>query len=143
MKDYLSLLEPIAQTMDLRIVALRLVSGDLLEISIEKQNGQSADLEMCTDAAAAFSEALEYEVGLDVSSTGAERIIEPHDYRNVSGSYVFIKLKEPVKGLDHIEGTLKMVNADTLEIEFRVKQAKRTLVIDLSTISLMRYAVKI
>ncbi len=144
MNSYLDIFESILSNMGLEIVSLNQIGNDLVEVIIAyKDSYDHVDLDTCAKAAQAMAEAVDYDIGLDVSSEGAERIIKEEDYESVVGSYVFVKLKNPTAGMDHVEGTLESISEDTLEMKYRFKHTHKTVNVERENIELLRLAVKI
>ena len=56
---------------------------------------------------------------------------------------VHIDYKNPDKGLDQVEGTLKRFENGELEVEYLVKGRKKTAVVALDNVKLIRLAVKL
>ena len=144
MKNYLEILEPIADEMSLNIVSMKSVGNDLYEVIIaNKDNLEPIDLETSSKAANAFAEAIDYEVSLDVSSEGAEKVISLDLIDTVIGAYVHVKFINPSQGFDHVEGELIDVTEDILKVQYRFKHTHRILEVERNNIDLMRLAVKI
>lgn len=143
MENYLKIFEPIAQSMGVKIASSKMVSNDMLEINLDSIEGDTAiDLDTCTKVAQAFAEAIDYAVGLDVASKGAEPEIESADYESVIGSYVFVKFKQPKEGNDKVEGELIEVNDDSIVVSYRFKHTSKKMKVERENIGLLRLAVK-
>jgi ribosome maturation factor RimP len=116
---------------------------------IRKADG-SMDMDTCAEVSREISALLdECDYGneaynLDVCSFGAEPVLETDE--EIIGSvdrYVHVDLKNPEKGIDKLEGTLKAVTDTGLEIEYNDKGRKITATIGKDNIRLIRLAVKL
>lgn len=144
MKSYLDIFAPIVDKMNIRIVDSKRIGNDLLEITIAyRDNADHVDLETCSKVAHALAEAVDYDVSLDVSSEGAERVIPSHLYETVKGQYIHIKFKQPKDGLDVVEGTLEEISDDVLGVKYRFKHTHKNIDVERENIDLLRLAVKI
>ncbi|CAM4185383.1 ribosome assembly cofactor RimP [Erysipelothrix aquatica] len=143
MEKYLEKLQPVANEMGLNIIDIEYVGKDILDISIARQDFESVDLNMCAAAAQAFGEAIDFEISLDVGSAGAERMIEPDDYKDVEGQYVFIQFKNTFKDAENVEGTVVSVSDDAVVVSYRVKTALKEVTIERLNIKYLRLAVKV
>ena len=143
MEVYLSKIMDVATSLGLEIVEANLVSKDMLELSIARIDYSPVDLDTVSEAAAAFGEALDYSVGLDVSSAGAERVIKPDEYHTLKDQYVLVKFVNPIKNADYVEGVVMDVNEDFMVIQYRQLHASKTIEINLDNISFTRLAVKV
>lgn len=144
MEKYRKILDSIASDLNLLIVTMTPISNDLIEITLRnKENPKEAvDLEMCSNAARLFAEAIDYEVGLDVSSEGAEHEILVEAYASYIGVHVHVKFKEPQNGMDKVEGELVDVDANSIAIRYRFKHTYKEVSIERDNIELLRTAVK-
>ena len=144
MKDYLSKFEPILDELGLEIVSYHSVNSNLLELSLGIVGSvKSPDLETLSEAANLLAESIDYEIGLDISSPGAEREIKPSDYKASIGMYVYVDLKNPAKGMDAIEGELEEVMDRYISIRYRVKHTSKVVQVERDNIKLLRSAVKV
>ena len=130
---------------------IRFLSGrpGTLEVMIRKADG-SMDMDTCADVSREISALLdECDYGneaynLDVCSFGAEPVLDSEEEIIQSvGKYVHVELKNPEKGIDHLEGTLKADSDEGLEIEYNDKGRKKTATIGKDNIRLIRLAVKL
>lgn len=121
-----------------------------LRIFIEKING-TLDMDTCVAVSEKISELLDLndpiqgEYYLEVSSPGAEKVLKDFDQVRMSiGKYVYIKFKNPIKGLgqDEVYGTIEAVNDRMISLEYRVKNIKKNIEVDYDWIRLIRLAVK-
>lgn len=144
MKEYLSKFEPIAKEMGLEIVSYNIVSSDIMELSVGLIGSfDSPDLETLSKAASMFAESIDYEIGLDVSSPGAEREISPDDYEANIGKYIYVDFKNPAKGMDEVEGELEEVDDTFVSVRYRVKHTSKVVQVERDNIKLLRIAVKV
>ncbi|WP_430833626.1 ribosome maturation factor RimP [Erysipelothrix rhusiopathiae] len=143
MEKYLEKIKPTAEALGLDIIDAELISNELLELSIARKDFKPVDLEICAKAGEAFGEALDYEIGLDVGSAGAERIILEEDYDNVVDQYVLIKFKNPIQGADYVEGTVISVDENEVVVSYRQKTALKKIAIERLNIKMLRLAVKV
>ena len=59
---------------------------------------------------------------MEVCSPGAERELKNEEQmQNAIGSYVYVKLKNPKQGLDHVFGDLKEVQEESVTIQYKDK----------------------
>jgi ribosome maturation factor RimP len=79
---------------------------------------------------------------LDVSSLGVEKPLNVTKLSLYVGSYVNVKLKNPVKGIETIEGTIESVDEKNLTISYMVKTKRVQIEIELTNIAKIRLAVK-
>lgn len=145
MEKYRKILDSIASDLSLLIVTMTPISNDLVEVTLRnKENPKVAvDLEACSNAARLFAEAIDYEVGLDVSSEGAEHEIRVDDYASYIGAYVHVKFKQPKEGIDKVEGEFVSVDENSLVIRYRFKHTHKEINIERDNIELLRTAVKL
>ncbi|NLW15091.1 MAG: ribosome assembly cofactor RimP [Erysipelothrix sp.] len=143
MKSYLDIFEPIAKEMGVKIVHSKKVANDILEINIAYTDKvDSVDLETCAKVANAFAEATDFEIGLDVSSEGAERVIPANLFETVIGKHVYVKFKNPTEGMNDVEGELSEVKDSSICVKYRFKHTHKTIEIERENINLLRLAVK-
>ena len=144
MKSYLQLFTSILNEMELDIASFNQIGNDLIEITLSYKNrDESVDLETCAQAAERLAEAIDYEIGLDISSSGAERVIENQNYESALNKYIYIKFVNPKAGMDHVEGELIEVNDDFVSVKYRFKHTHKTVDVERNNIQLLRLAVKI
>ncbi|HZJ87234.1 MAG TPA: ribosome assembly cofactor RimP [Erysipelothrix sp.] len=144
MKSYLEIFEPLLDEMNLEITHANQVGGDLLELIISYNNStESVDLDTCAKVAQTLAEAIDYEIGLDISSQGAEREIDKEDYDSMMDEYVYIKFINPKAGFDEIEGDVVEVNDDFIKVKYRFKHTHKTIEVERKNIALLRLAVRI
>ncbi len=124
-------------------------STPLLRISIEKDNGQ-VDLDTCASCSDAIGEMLDSkdwygkEYMLEVCSPGAERELKTDEQiQRAIGQYVFVKLKNPKDGLDHVIGDLIDTNDNEVIISYRDKTRLKKIAIEKDNLGLIRTAVKV
>lgn len=143
MEKYLSKLKPVAETFSVNIVDAEMIGKDILELGIARKDFQPLDLELCSKIAEAFGEAIDYEISLDVGSAGAERIIDPSDYDDTVGQYVYIEFASPIQNADYVEGTVVEVDQNLVTVSYKLKTADKKISIEKSNIKLLRLAVKV
>lgn len=144
MDRYLEIFEPIAKDLGVEIKSLKLTKSETLEITLARLDSfESVDLELSSRAAQAFAEAIDYDMALDVSSEGAERVIDKSQYEREIGAYVFVGFKNPKDGEDHVEGVLTSVEDDVISVNYRAKHTTKTMKVERDNIRLLRRAVKV
>lgn len=79
---------------------------------------------------------------LDVSSSGIEKEIKTCDLKNKINEYVSIELKEPIKGVDLITGTIIDASDEEITVSYFLKGAPKKSVINIKNISIVRKAIK-
>jgi ribosome maturation factor RimP len=150
-KELEKLFLPVFERHEIAAHKIRFISGrpGTLEVMIRKSDG-SMDMDTCADVSREISALLdECDYGneaynLDVCSFGAEPVLETDEEINQSvDRYVHVDLKNPEKGIDKLEGTLKAVTDTGLEIEYNDKGRKKTATIGKDNIRLIRLAVKL
>ena len=119
-----------------------------LRIFVEKNDG-FLDMDTCVAVSEAISQKMdeedpiEGEYYLEVSSPGVEKPLKTFEQVKSSlGKYVYVKLYNPVAGLDEVEGFIKTIEEETIEFEYLVKNIKKKNKIDYSNIKFIRLAVK-
>lgn len=80
---------------------------------------------------------------LEVSSIGAEREIKGIDnIKKAVSSYVYIKTYEKIDNLKEFQGDLIDTNDEEVTITIKVKTKEKTVIIPISSIALIRHAIK-
>jgi len=79
---------------------------------------------------------------LDVSSLGAEKELSKDSLSSYIGSYVELRLINPIEGENIYFGTIKGVEGNRLELEFRIKTRTKVIITDISNINKVRLAIK-
>lgn len=144
MESYLKVFKPLLDDMGIEIVSVNQVGNELLEVIISYKNkSEHIDLETSSKVAHTLAEAIDYEIGLDVSSEGAERLVAADQYESVLGSYVFVKFKNPKQGMDQVTGDLESIHDTHITIKYRFKHTHKTVDVERENIELLRTAVKI
>ena len=143
MEKYLNVLMPVANELGLEIVEANLVSRDLLELSISRLDFGTIDLDTVRLAAEKFGEAINFDIGLDVGSAGAERLVRPEHYHSLLNQYVLIKFKNPIKNADYVEGLVLELLDNAIRVSYRQMHATKEIEIDLENIDYLRLAVKV
>jgi ribosome maturation factor RimP len=120
-----------------------------LQVSIMKEDG-TMDLDTCAEVSEKISALLDQkdpiqgEYTLEVCSPGAEREIRNLDeLDHMAGSYVFVRLKEPVKKMMEITGEIETVEDGIITIDYRDKTAHRKAQFSKDNIQYIRLAVRI
>jgi ribosome maturation factor RimP len=118
-----------------------------LRVFIDKPEG--VDIDDCSRVSEQLSEQLDIvdpipnAYFLEVSSPGAERPLKkPADFQRAIGMPVFITLYEPMDGKKALEGLLVKYDEVSLELEYRVKTVKKTLVLPLAKVASARLSVE-
>lgn len=143
MEEYVEKFVGIAKEKDIEIVDVDFVNRDLMKIRIAYFDHRPITVETCAEMNQAFGEAINYEISLDVSSAGAERVIDEENYDSLTDQYVMIKFKNPYKGGDYVEGTVLSVDEDGLNISYQVMHKHKEIKIYNDNIALCRLAVKV
>lgn len=152
MDDLKQWVEPILAENGCRLYALEWLTNEnppLLRISIEKLDGP-VDLDtcaICSDAIGTMLDAKDWyasEYNLEVCSPGAEHELTTDEQIQAAiGSYVYVKLKDPKQGMDHVFGDLISANTELIVISYNVKGRKKKFEIDRSNLALIMTAVKV
>ena len=143
MEKYVEKFVAIADGMDLEIVDVTFASNDQMNIRLARKNFLSVDLDTCEKAHRAFGEAIDYEIALDVSSAGAERVIDPSQYDDLKGQYVLIKFKNPFSGADYVEGTIVAIDDNEITVSYQLMHRMKEVAIERENIAMLRLAVKV
>lgn len=80
---------------------------------------------------------------LDVSTSGAEKPI--NDFSKFSkyvGKYIFVKLRNPVEGLNDYTGTLEEANEECIKLSYKVKTRTKFVTIEVANITKANLAIK-
>lgn len=119
-----------------------------LRIFIEK-NHDYLDMDTCVAVSEAISEKLDEidvidrEYYLEVSSPGIEKPLKTLEKVAESvGSYVHIDFKNPLKGMNEVEGTLLALDGSTITLQYFVKGVKKKVTFDYDQVKFIRLAVK-
>lgn len=120
-----------------------------LRIYIDKPGG--IDIEECAWVSEQVSDLLDnmnpdpipQAYFLEVSSPGAERPLKTEaDLQKAVGKYVHLSYYQPIEGEKFHEGTLQLVNDQSLNIEIKVKTRTKTLEIPRDKIAKARLAIQ-
>lgn len=121
----------------------------ILQVAIMREDG-SMDIELCAQVSEKISEVLDqhdliaFEYFLEICSPGAEReLLNDDQIMQALNDYVFVKMKNPKKGMDSVTGYLREYNENGASIEYMDKTAKRNIVIEKDNIALIRLSVKL
>ncbi len=80
---------------------------------------------------------------LDVTTLGVEKPIDMNKIDKYVERYIALHLINPYKGMNNMEGYLKEVSENQIQIEYREKQRKLIAVLDKSNIDNIHLAVKL
>lgn len=141
---------PILKEMNIDLYELEWLSKEkTLQVVITNKENK-VDLDACVLASEALGKALdeddliENEYTLEVCSPGAEREIKDiNELKELKGSYVLVKLKEPHKSFNEIKGEIIDTSENSVTIEYRDKAATRKAELELENISFARFSVRI
>ena len=142
---------PVLDACEVTLYELKWLDGKdrTLQVSIMKQDG-TMDLDTCAAVSEKLSDLLDIEDPIDteytleVCSPGAEREIRDRsELDHLTGAYVFMKLKEPVKKMSEITGEITNVTEETVTVEYRDKAARRSAEVGRDNIAFIRMAVRI
>ena len=141
---------PILKEMSIDLYELEWLSKEkTLQVVITNKENK-VDLDACVLASEALGKALdeddliENEYTLEVCSPGAEREIKDiSELKDLKGSYVLVKLKEPHKSFNEIKGEIIDTSENSVTIEYRDKAATRKAELELENISFARFSVRI
>lgn len=146
------LFQPILDESDVKLYEMKWVNSGkdhTLQVSIMKSDG-SMDLDTCAAVSEKLSELLDEkdpipeEYTLEVCSPGAEREIKDvNELDHLTGSYVYVRLKEPFKKMLEFTGEIKEVSGDDIKLEYRDKAARRIAEFTKQNIDYIRMAVRI
>lgn len=147
-KEYI---KPVITELDLKLYDVEWITENknrFLRISIS-QHDNMIDLETCTLASEKMSEILDqlpeldFAYLLEVCSPGAERQLRNlDDIKAAINEHVYVKLKEPNKGICEVTGDLSEVSDDQIVVNYKDKTRTKTLLIQISNISYIRLAIK-
>lgn len=143
MEKYVEKFVEIADGLDLEIVDVNFVNKEQMSIRLARKNFLSVDLDTCEMAHRAFGDAIDYEISLDVSSAGAERVVDPKQYDQLKGQYVLIKFKNPFSGADYVEGTIIDLDEETMTVSYQLMHRMKEVAIERENIAMLRLAVKV
>ncbi|MBE6115440.1 MAG: ribosome maturation factor RimP [Erysipelotrichaceae bacterium] len=119
-----------------------------LEVMIMKEDG-SMDMDTCALVSQDLSKMLDEidysdaAYNLDVCSFGAEQPLQVEELDDYIDAYIHVELKNPAKGMDMLEGTLRESNEKTITMEYMDKGRKKTAEIEKDNIRFVRTAVKL
>ena len=141
---------PILKEMNIDLYELEWLSKEkTLQVVITNKENK-VDLDACVLTSEALGKVLdendliENEYTLEVCSPGAEREIKDiNELKDLKGSYVLVKLKEPHKSFNEIKGEIIDTNEKSVTIEYRDKAATRKAELELDNISFARFSVRI
>lgn len=143
MEEYLKEFVEIAGQMGLEIVDVDFVNKDKMDLKIAKLDHSPVTLEDCVEANRAFGAAIEFAIDLDVSSAGAERVIDAEDYHTLKDQFVLVRFKNPTQGADYVEGTVLSIDEEGLLISYQVMHRHKEIKVLFENIAMCRLAVKV
>lgn len=143
MEEYLKEFVKIAESKGLEIVDAYFIDNDKMDLKIAHKDHSPITLDDCIEANRAFGEAIEFTIDLDVSSAGAERIIDEENYDTLEEQFVLVKFKNPTEGADYVEGTVLSVDDEGLLISYRLMHRHKEIKVLRENISMCRLAVKV
>lgn len=145
-----NLVQPIVTELALELVDIEFVKEGndwFLRVYVDTPEN-NIDIEQCALVSERLSEELDrtdpivQNYFLEVSSPGAERPLKKEeDFENAIGQYVFIKTYAPIDGMKEFEGYLLSYGPEGVEVEYRIKTRKLTVLIDKSKIAIARLAI--
>jgi len=112
-RTVVSIIEPVIEDLGFRLVRVRIMSGNVLQIMAERPDGTLAIAD-CESISRAISPILDVEdpissaYSLEVSSPGIDRpLARPSDFENWAGHEVKIELARPLAGRKRFRGRLE------------------------------------
>ncbi len=142
---------PLLQEMGCRLYEVKWdtsMKPPVLRISIEKNDG-TIDLDTCAAASDRISAHLDEtdeipgEYMLEVCSPGAERELrDDEEIASAVGKHVYVKFKNPEKGMADLRGDLKSADENTVVVSYFDKGRPRKAEISKDNIALIMTAVK-
>ena len=119
-----------------------------LRIYVEKNNG-ILDMDTCVAVSEAISlkldevDPIKEDYYLEVSSPGAEKPLKTFEaVQKAIGAYVFAQFKQPLNGLNEVEGTILSIEDGDITFEYLAKNIKKKITIQYRDIKFIRLAVK-
>ncbi len=107
------IIEPIVESLGFRLVRIRMMSGNILQVMVERLDG-TLTIEDCETVSRTISPVLDVEdpvagaYSLEVSSPGIDRpLVRPADFEDWSGHEVKIELARPLAGRKRYRGRLE------------------------------------
>lgn len=80
---------------------------------------------------------------LDVSTSGAEKPIKDFSkFNKYVGKYIYVKLRNPVEGLNDYTGTLEEANEEEIKLSYKVKTRTKYVTIEVANITKANLAIK-
>ena len=144
------LFDPVLKEKDLELYELEWLSKTkTLQVVITNKTN-TVDLDKCVLASEVLgnildeNDLIDSDYTLEVCSPGAEREIKDiNELKDLKGSYILVKLKEPHKSFSEIKGEIIETADDSITIQYRDKAATRKAEINLDNISFARFSVRI
>lgn len=143
-------IQPILEQFNVSLYELnwhRSKKASTLQVAIMYSDG-SMDLDTCANVSEKISEVLdkldliEEEYFLEVCSPGAERKLRNEkELREAVEKKIYVRFKQPVKGMMEANGKLLCFEAGILTIEYRDKAAVRRLETEYDNVDFIRLAV--
>lgn len=143
MSHYYDVLKAICDEQEVVITRFETINKDLIEAEVEYANYNPMDLNAIENIARIFAEQIDYEIALDLSSAGAQRLVDPQDYGIIKDKYVRVIFNEPMLDADYVEGIVKEVSEESIEIAYRVVHATKEISIPISNIKELSLTVNI
>ena len=80
---------------------------------------------------------------LDVSTSGAEKPIKDFSkFNKYVGKYIYVKLRNPVEGLNDYTGTLEEASEEEIKLSYKVKTRTKYVTIEVANITKANLAIK-
>lgn len=143
MEDYLKEFVEIASQNGLEIVDVNFINKEKMDIRIAHLDYSPITLEDCMVVSKLFGEAIDFAIDLDVSSAGAERIIDASEYHTLQGQYVLISFVNPTQGANYVEGRVLSVDDGGILVKYQVMHTHKEIKVENENISFCRLAVKV
>lgn len=143
MEDYLKEFVEIATELGLEIVDVDFVNNAKMDLRIAHLDHSPITLEDCMLASRSFGEAIDFVIDLDVSSAGAERVIDASDFHTLEGQFVLVRFVDPTQGANYVEGTVLSIDDEGLLIKYQVMHTHKEIKVKRENISTCRLAVKV
>lgn len=143
MEEYLKEFVKIATEKGMEIVDVDFINSDKMDIRIAHLDHSPITLDDCMLASRSFGEAIDFAIDLDVSSAGAERVIEAKDYQTLEGQFVLVRFKNPTQGADYVEGRVLSVDDESFLIKYQVMHTHKQIKVMYDNVLMCRLAVKV
>lgn len=131
----------------LNVTFMKENGNDVLRIVVDKDSPTSLDeIVKVNEAISPLIDQADLIKGrymLDVTTLGAEKPLTKEKLPRYIDRYIAIHLINPYKGMNNMEGFLKEVNENEIQLEYREKQKKIIAKLELSNVDKIRLAVKL